>query len=39
MKSVYAGQKLKEEIAAEVGREELAGLTPEEAYPAKYEGA
>lgn len=39
MKSVYAGRKLKEEIATEVGREELSGLTPEEAHPEGYEGA
>lgn len=38
MKSVYAGRKLKEEIAAEVGREELIDLTPEAAYPEDYEG-
>ena len=38
MKSVYAGRKLKEEIAAAVGREELIDLTPEEAYPEDYEG-
>lgn len=38
MKSAYVGRKLKEEIAADVGCEELAGLTPEEAYPEHYEG-
>ena len=38
MKGIYAGRKLKEEIAAEVGREEIADLTPEEVYPEEYEG-
>lgn len=38
MKSTYVGRKLEEEIAADVGCEKLAGLTPEEAYPEKYEG-
>lgn len=38
MKSIYAGRKLKEEIAVEAGHEEIAGLTPEEVYPEEYEG-
>lgn len=37
MKSAYVGRKLKEEIAADAGCEEFAGLTPEEAYPDDYE--
>ena len=36
MKSIYAGRKLKEKIAAEVGREDFRGFTPEEAYPEHY---
>ncbi len=39
MKSIYVGRKLKEGVAADVDREDLAALTPEEAYPEHYEGA
>ncbi len=38
MRSHYVGRRLKEEIAAKVGQEDLSCSTPEEAYPEAYEG-